>query len=319
MSRVPFTILTGFLGAGKTTALNRVLGNPGGVRIAVLVNELGRIAIDGKLILDAGAGDVLELAGGCLCCKVDVKNDLWDGIADIIRRSKPDHVVLETTGIAEPPSIIEGLDRYDVAELVSPAGVVCVVDAPVAPQTLAEREEARVQLEHADRIMLTKLDIATPEQVAASHRAVAAINDGAERASFPRTAEGSRGLAGWMLERRPLRRPGSKRRPHSHRHGQLTAASFVDPEPLSAEPLVALLEELAPGLLRAKGFIHVAGDDRRGYLELAGGRVSLSRGEPWGDDARRSELVVIGEGVSDETLRRQMWGCRAADARSPSR
>ena len=98
---VPFTILTGWLGAGKTTALNRMLGAPHGRRIAVLVNELGRIAIDGKLILRRG-GDILELAGGCVCCKVDLKSDLWDGINEVVVRSKPDYVVLETTGIAEP-------------------------------------------------------------------------------------------------------------------------------------------------------------------------------------------------------------------------
>ena len=71
----PFTILTGFLGAGKTTALNRLLAHAGGRRVAVLVNELGRIGIDGRLIGEAG-GDLLELAGGCVCCKIDVKNDL---------------------------------------------------------------------------------------------------------------------------------------------------------------------------------------------------------------------------------------------------
>ena len=119
-----FTILTGYLGAGKTTALNRMLAAPHGRRIAVLVNELGRIAIDGKLILSRG-GDVLELSGGCVCCKVDIKSDLWFGIADVVRRSSPDHVVLETTGIAEPKMILAGLTQIDS---VTPAGVVCVVD-----------------------------------------------------------------------------------------------------------------------------------------------------------------------------------------------
>ena len=84
--KTPFTILTGWLGAGKTTALNRMLGAPHGKRIAVLVNELGRISIDTQLIVGRG-GDVLELAGGCVCCKVDIKNDLWEGIADIVARS----------------------------------------------------------------------------------------------------------------------------------------------------------------------------------------------------------------------------------------
>src|SRR5439155_15367481 len=134
MSRVPFTILTGWLGAGKTTALNRMLGAPHGKRIAVLVNELGRISIDTQLIVGRG-GDVLELAGGCVCCKVDIKNDLWDGIGDIVTRSAPgrqiDCVILETTGIAEPAAILDGLVRVreSVRERIRPAGVICVVDA----------------------------------------------------------------------------------------------------------------------------------------------------------------------------------------------
>src|SRR5678816_1166680 len=128
--RVPFTILTGWLGAGKTTALNRMLAASHGRRIAVLVNELGRISIDTQLIVGRG-GDVLELAGGCVCCKVDTKNDLWDGIGDIVARSAPDHVVLETTGIAEPAAILDGLVRVPekVRDRIIPAGVVCVVDA----------------------------------------------------------------------------------------------------------------------------------------------------------------------------------------------
>src|SRR6201992_4401653 len=99
MSRVPFTILTGWLGAGKTPALHGMLAAPGGRRIAVLVNQLGRISIDTQLIVGRG-GDVLELAGGCVCCKVDIKNDLWEGIDDIVARSKPDYVLLGTTGLA---------------------------------------------------------------------------------------------------------------------------------------------------------------------------------------------------------------------------
>ncbi len=127
---VPFTILTGFLGVGKTTTLNRMLAAPHGRRIAVLVNELGRIAIDTRLIVARGS-DVLELAGGCVCCKVDLKSDLWDGIGEVVARSQPTQVVLETTGIAEPDAILDGLARVPAAvrARILPAGVIAVVDA----------------------------------------------------------------------------------------------------------------------------------------------------------------------------------------------
>src|SRR5580765_4267660 len=144
MARVPFTIVTGWLGAGKTTTLNRMLAAQHGKRIAVLVNELGRISIDTQLIIGRG-GDVLELAGGCVCCKVDIKNDLWDGIGDIVTRSAPDSVILETTGIAEPAAILDGLVRVrdSVRERIRPAGVICVVDADTGGDALEHREEAR--------------------------------------------------------------------------------------------------------------------------------------------------------------------------------
>jgi G3E family GTPase len=307
----PFTLLTGFLGAGKTTVLNRMLSAPLGRRIAVLVNELGRVAIDSRLIVSRG-GDVLELAGGCVCCKIDVKNDLWDGIADIVLRSRPDAVVLETTGIAEPPAIFEGLDRVpgEVAGRIVPAGIVCVVDAEAGPGALARREEARVQVECADRLLLSKLDLASAEEAAACHRALDDLNPGAERASFPDGEDASRALTAWILERR---RPGAARsRPHAHAQGQLTAVSFVDAAPLLAEPLLQAIEELRDRLYRVKGFVHVAGESRRGHLELAGSRLRLDLGDPWGDEPPRSELVVIGEALDEASVRRRLWACRVA-------
>src|SRR5450432_130709 len=175
--KVPFTILSGWLGAGKTSALNRMLGARHGKRIAVLVNELGRISIDTKLIVGAG-GDVLELAGGCVCCKVDIKNDLWEGITEIVDRSKPDHVVLETTGIAEPAAILDSLhataargadsiaakragEQAAARERIVPAGVICVVDGESGAAAIATREEAAAQAMAADRVLIAKLDVAS--------------------------------------------------------------------------------------------------------------------------------------------------------------
>ncbi|MCP4445283.1 MAG: GTP-binding protein [Myxococcales bacterium] len=309
--KVPFTILTGFLGAGKTTALNRILAAAGRRRIAVLVNELGRIAIDGKLILSKG-GDILELAGGCVCCKVDTKNDLWDGIADVIERSRPDHVVLETTGIAEPGAILDGF-RYLPAEqqhLVEPVGIIAVVEAEAGPRVLREREEAREQILCADRLLLSKLDVATAEQARALHARLDTLNPNAERASFPPGESASQGLISWILERKQTRAP----RPHSHNHsgGQLVAVSFSDPAPLLENRLMQLIEGFGAQLYRVKGFVNIAGEQRRGFLELAGDRVTLSYGEDWSHgDARESELVLIGDALDEAALRRQLWACRA--------
>lgn len=317
MSSVPFTILTGWLGAGKTTALNRMLAAARGRRIAVLVNELGRISIDTQLIVARG-GDVLELAGGCICCSVDLKNDLWDGIADVIERSRPDHVVLETTGIAEPAAILEGLVRVPeaVRERIAPAGVVCVVDAESGGAALAEREEAQEQAQAADRVLLAKLDVASAEAVRAAHARLDELAPEAERASFPHDDAGAAAMTAWVIERRRLRAwRGRDHEEHDHadgKHGQLVAISFADDAPLVGERVLAVLDALGGRLVRAKGFVHLAGDDRKGFVERAGVRTSLTHLERWDSAPRRTELVLIGDDLDEPAVQRALWACRAA-------
>jgi G3E family GTPase len=311
--RVPFTILTGFLGAGKTTVLNRMLSAPHGRRIAVLVNELGRIAIDGRLILSRG-GDVLELAGGCVCCKINVKNDLWDGISDVIRRSAPEHVVLETTGIAEPAAIVLGLERLPAGdrERIDLAGIVCVVDAEAGAARLDRRDEIRAQIEIADRLLLSKLDVTPAAGVEALHARLRQMNPAAELASFPFTDDGTMALTPWVLGQRDRTRRSTARLVHAHRDGQLVAASFVDDAPLLAGPVMALIDALGDTLLRAKGFLYLAGERRRAFLEVAGVRRELRFDREWGSEPRRTELILIGENLDEAALRRQLWACRAA-------
>ena len=323
MSRVPFTILTGWLGAGKTTALNRMLAAPHGRRIAVLVNELGRISIDTQLIVGRG-GDVLELAGGCVCCKVDTKNDLWDGIADIVARSAPDHVVLETTGIAEPAAILDGLVKVPevIRERIVPAGVVCVVDAETGASAVTTREEAREQAAAADRVLLAKLDVATADAVRATHGVLDEIARDAERAAFPHDDAGALAMTAWVVEPRKLRAWTTRKHDHDehagqaghghHHGGQLVAVSFADDAPLVGERVLAAVEALGDRLVRAKGFVHLAGEDRRGFVERAGLRTSLELRAPWADEPRRSEIVLIGDGLDEAALRRALWACRAA-------
>jgi G3E family GTPase len=308
-TKPPLVLLTGFLGAGKTTTLNRVLGRQLRRRVGVIINELGRIDIDSRLI-KSRAGDVMELAGGCVCHEVRVQSELWAAIDEVNRRSRPDVVVLETTGIAEPWSILSGLEDLGPGAPAVAAGVVCVVDAEAGAAQLARHEEARAQVEAADRILLTKLDLAAGEAVVALHRELAQRNPAAERASFPATDEGTAALVPWLLEaRRAPRAPRADR--NAHAHGQLTVVTFTDPEPLLAVPLLAVIEGLGDALVRAKGFVYVAGDDRRGFLERAGARTGLAAGEPWGDQPRATELVLIGDGLDGDAIRRQLWACRA--------
>jgi len=321
-TRVPFTILTGWLGAGKTTALNRMLAAQHGKRIAVLVNELGRISIDTQLIIGRG-GDVLELAGGCVCCKVDIKNDLWDGIGDIVERSSPDSVVLETTGIAEPAAILDGLVRVPgaVRDRIQPAGVICVVDAEAGAGALEARDEAREQAASADRVMISKLDVATHDAVRKTHVILDAIAPHAERAAFPSDDAGARAMTAWVIEARKLRAWTERTRGHDHEHdhgrghhhrNQMVAVTFTDEAPLLGDRLLAYLESLGDRVVRAKGFVHLAGDARRGFLERAGIRTELRHEGDWGSGARRTELVLIGDDLDEAAVHRALWACRAA-------
>jgi G3E family GTPase len=306
--------LTGFLGAGKTTVLNRVLTQQHRRRIGVIINELGRIDIDTRLI-KARAGDVMELVGGCVCHEVRVQSELWAGIREVIARSSPEMVVLETTGIAEPWSILYGLAALSprLAPVV-PGGVICVVDAEAGARQLGRHEEARAQVEAADRILISKLDLAETQQAEALHAILAQRNPAAERASFPMTAAGTAELIPWLLNS-IARAPSARRAAQApHQHSQLGAAAFADDLPLLGAPLLAVCERLGEALLRAKGFVHIAGEPRRAFLERAGTRTTLTLGDPWGSEPPRTELVFIGEGLDASALRRQLWACRAPGA-----
>ncbi len=329
VGRVPFTILSGWLGAGKTTALNRMLAAQHGKRIAVLVNELGRISIDTRLIVSHG-GDVLELAGGCVCCKLDLKNDLWEGITEIVERSQPDHVVLETTGIAEPAAILESLhaapartadsiaakrsaEQQAARERIVPAGVICVVDAESGAAALGEREAAGAQAMAADRVLISKLDVASADAVRATHAKLDALAAHAERAAFPDSDAGARAMTAWMLETRVVRAWNTGHAdPHHHHSQQLSAVTFTETAPLVGERVMAVIAALGATLVRAKGFIHLAGEPRRGFLERAGVRTSLELRDAWGDTPRLTELVLIGEDLDEPALHRALWACRAA-------
>jgi G3E family GTPase len=313
----PFVLLTGFLGAGKTTVLNRALAVSRHRRLAVIVNELGRIDVDGKL-LRARSGDVLELVGGCVCHEVQTQEQLWRAVDEILDRAAADLVVLETTGIAEPAAIVAGLDELPAARRrVELRGVITVVDATAGLGQLERHPEARAQVLAADRLLLSKLDLAAPSDVVALHAALGALNAGAERAAFPPDEAGSLALAAWLEEPGAsgaspagARARGLAGAPHAH--GQLVAAAIADDHPLLAEPLLALCRGLGPALVRAKGFVRVAGAAGPGFLERAGNQLSLSFGADWPAGApRRTELVLIGEGLDPAAVQRQVWACRA--------
>ena len=307
----PLVLLTGFLGAGKTTILNRVLGAQHRRRVGVIINELGRIDIDTRLV-KSRAGDVMELAGGCVCHEVRVQSELWAAIAEVARRARPEVVVLETTGIAEPWSILDGLEGLGDAAPAVASGVVCAVDAEAgAGAARAPRGGARPGRGGRSDAAHQARSRRRRSEVVALHRELGAPQPGRRARQLSADRRGDRGARS-LAARRP---PGAARaRPaHGpHRHGQLAAVAYSDPAPLLAEPLLAVVERLGPALVRAKGFVHLAGEPRRGFLERAGLRTELRFAEPWGDAPPLTELVLIGEGLDAGAIRRQLWACRAS-------
>lgn len=169
---VPFTLLTGFLGAGKSTVLNYILRQPHGLRIAVLINELGEIDIDNQLVSATDVGeedDVMELNNGCICCTIS--NSFIDAVQRILARFKdapPDYLIVETTGVADPEPIMNAVQATELAEELYWDQVLTVVDASQFDDAHYGSETARKQVNAADTVLLSKTDLMEPAAVDAA-------------------------------------------------------------------------------------------------------------------------------------------------------
>ncbi|MFN7106961.1 MAG: CobW family GTP-binding protein [Brevundimonas sp.] len=191
--KIPVTVLTGYLGAGKTTLLNRILTEDHGKRYAVIVNEFGEIGIDNDLVVGADE-DVFEMNNGCVCCTV--RGDLIRVVAGLMKRQRPgkpafDAIIVETTGLADPGPVAQTffVDE-DVKAKTQLDSVTTLVDAKHVMARLDDSKEAREQVAFADRIILNKVDLATPEELDAVEARLRSLNPlapivRAERSNVP--------------------------------------------------------------------------------------------------------------------------------------
>jgi G3E family GTPase len=287
---VPILLVGGFLGAGKTTLVNRLLAHAEGRRIAAVVNDFGAINIDAELI--AGAADgVISLANGCICCSLE--GDLLRTLAAILRRDpRPDCIVIETSGVADPAEIVRNLMDPVIWREAPLETVLCVVDATIEPASLDDIL-LRAQVRAADVVALSKTDLTDAAGRAGVAAAIAAIKPAAIIVDAPHGEVQMALLFPDDPAHAPAPRDPGRRRPAADRFETLT---WTSDRPLSLPRLQAAINQLAPRLARAKGFFEPAEQPGRQLLfQLAAGRATLAQAGAPVPGAARARIVFIAE------------------------
>jgi G3E family GTPase len=300
--RLPVTLVTGFLGSGKTTLVNHILSNRQDVKAAVLVNELGAIGIDNDLIVGAEDG-MIELSNGCICCSTN--NDLLDGIVRVLGRSEPvDHMLVETSGVADPLPIAQTFLRPEFRDALRLDAIVAVADAEQFSLDFFDGTAARSQLRHADAVLVNKCDAVDEARLGVVEERIRSIN---AEARLVRTTRSAVALP-LILDVDLFRATPDD---HGHHHAHLeddgfVSLSFESDRPFSAQRLQEFLEARPPGLFRGKGFLWLAETGKRHIFHLVGGRFTLE------EDRRppsANRLVLIGREVDVEELRSRLARC----------
>lgn len=341
IARVPCTIVTGFLGAGKTTLIRHVLANAQGRRLAVIVNEFGDVGVDGEIL--KGCGDaacpeenIVELANGCLCCTV--ADEFVPALDTILaRQPKVEHIVIETSGLALPKPLVQAFHWPSIKNRVTVDGVIAVIDGAALAEgrvagnmeALSAQRAADNALDHddpieevfedqiacADLVVLNKCDLLDPSGL---ERANAAIAESLSRAvKIVPVADGKVDASALLGLNVGTEADIDNRRTHhddelDHDHDDFDSFVVTLPEiedPTSLSNLVTRAAE-ANGVLRIKGFAAVRSKPMRLLVQAVGARVSSHYDRPWSASERReTRLVVIGlKGLDQAAIARALGG-----------
>lgn len=336
--RITANVLTGFLGAGKTSLLKRLLALPALAGTAVIINEFGEVGLD-HLLVEAVDDDIVLLKSGCICC--NIRTDLKDALLSLFERSRSgaiprfSRVAIETTGIADPAPIVATLSADPMLRHHFRVGnIVTVVDVPNGPANLDAYEESRRQAAVADRLIISKSDLATPDETARLRARLAAINPAAEmlelseempadEALFMRDVHhlAARGaeVARWLKAATPHdhdpghhHHHGDAHHGHAHdvnRHGDIRAFVLSADTPLSWPRfglwLSMLLNRHGGDILRLKGLIEIEGNANpvvvQGVQHLIHKPLHLER---WPEGITGTHIVVIARGLDPALVER---------------
>jgi G3E family GTPase len=323
---VPVTILSGFLGSGKTTLLNYILTEKHGHRIAVIENEFGEINIDSGLVLTSEE-EIFEMTNGCICCVGSVRTDLIRILGNLLsRREKFDHILVETSGLADPkPVAATFFIDDDIARQVTLDGVVTLVDSKHIGQHLDDHtldgvdNQAIDQIVSADRVILNKTDLVDEPHLGALEARMRGMNATAEimRSSYAKVdlskilGIGAFDLAHTMAVDEHFLDG------HHHQHDpSLDSVSFTFDGSFDKDKLNAYLAELlrvhGDDIFRLKGIIAVSGDHRRGVLQGVHRIFEVRPADPWGAKARDSRIVFIGRKLDRAALEAGLKSCLAS-------